>query len=123
MSGPNSFGDSWGAPRSGGKTHEGVDMMSPQGTPLVAAIDGFANMHTNRLGGNTVGLRASDGNYYYYAHLSAWEGPSRNVRQGEVIGYVGHTGETSADHLHFGIYVGGGTGPAINPYPIVRQIC
>ena len=96
-------------------------MMSPQGTPLVAVIDGAATMKTNALGGNTVGLKGSDGNYYYYAHLSGWEGSSRTVSQGEVIGYVGHTGDTAANHLHFGIYAGGG--PAINPYPVVRRIC
>ena len=96
-------------------------MMSPQGTPLVAVIGGMATMKTNALGGITVGLKGSDGNYYYYAHLVSWEGSSRQVNQGEVIGYVGHTGDTSANHLHFGVYAGGG--PAINPYPIVRRIC
>ena len=96
-------------------------MMSPSGTPLVAVTSGTATMKTNSLGGNTVGLKGSDGNYYYYAHLSAWEGSSRSVSQGEVIGYVGHTGDTAADHLHFGVYAGGGA--AINPYPIVRPIC
>lgn len=121
VAGPNAFGDSWGDPRGGGRRHEGVDMMSPSGTPLVAVTSGTATMKTNALGGNTVGLKGSDGNYYYYAHLSAWEGSSRSVSQGEVIGYVGHTGDTAADHLHFGIYAGGGA--AINPYPIVRPIC
>lgn len=121
VAGPNAFGDSWGDPRSGGRRHEGVDMMSPSGTPLVAVTSGMATMKTNALGGNTVGLKGSDGNYYYYAHLSAWAGSSRSVSQGEVIGYVGHTGDTAADHLHFGIYAGGGA--AINPYPIVRPIC
>jgi murein DD-endopeptidase MepM/ murein hydrolase activator NlpD len=121
VAGPNAFGDTWGDPRPGGRHHEGVDMMSPQGTPLVAVISGNATMNPNALGGMTVGLEGSDGNYYYYAHLSAWEGSSRAVNRGEVVGYVGHTGDTSANHLHFGIYAGGG--PAINPYPIVRQIC
>ncbi len=96
-------------------------MMSPQGTPLVAVIDGTATMKTNTLGGNAVGLKGIDGSYYYYAHLTAWEGSSRPVTQGDVVGYVGHTGDTQADHLHFGIYPGGGS--AINPYPIVRRIC
>ncbi|MEO5900472.1 MAG: peptidoglycan DD-metalloendopeptidase family protein [Ilumatobacteraceae bacterium] len=121
VAGPNAFGDSWGDPRPGGRHHEGVDMMSPQGTPLVAVIGGTATMKTNALGGITVGLTGNDGNYYYYAHLSSWEGSSRQVAQGEVIGYVGHTGDTSANHLHFGVYAGGG--PAINPYPIVRRVC
>ncbi|MEO6156225.1 MAG: M23 family metallopeptidase [Ilumatobacteraceae bacterium] len=121
VAGPNAFGDSWGAARSGGRRHEGVDMMSPFGTPLVAVISGFATMKMNSLGGITVGLKGADGNYYYYAHLSRWEGSSRAVSQGDVVGYVGHTGDTTANHLHFGIYFRGGA--AINPYPVVRPIC
>ena len=121
VAGPTAFGDTWGAPRSGGRTHQGVDMMSPAGTPLVAVVAGTAAMRTNRLGGNVISLAGSDGNGYYYAHLSAWEGGSRSVSAGEVIGYVGATGNTTANHLHFEIHPGGGA--AINPYPTVRQFC
>lgn len=121
VAGPTAFGDTWGAPRSGGRTHQGVDMMSPLGTPLVAVVAGFATMKTNNLGGNVVWLAGADGNKYYYAHLSSWEGGSRAVQAGEVIGYVGHTGNTAADHVHFEIHPGGGS--AVNPYPTVRQYC
>lgn len=121
VAGPNAFGDTWGAPRSGGRKHEGVDMMSPFGTPLVAVVAGDATMRTNALGGNTVSLSGVDGTRYYYAHLSAWEGSSRSVDAGEVIGYVGSTGDTTANHLHFEIHPGGGA--AVNPYPTVRQYC
>lgn len=121
VAGPNAFGDTWGAPRSGGRKHQGVDMMSPRGTPLVAVVAGSATMRTNSLGGNVVTLAGSDGNGYYYAHLSAWEGGSRSVSAGEVIGYVGATGNTTANHLHFEIHPGGGA--AVNPYPTVRQFC
>ena len=99
----------------------GVDMMSPGGTPLVAAESGFANFLTNRLGGNAIWLQGSSGTKYYYAHLSKWEGPSRAVSQGEVIGYVGATGNTTANHLHFEVHPGGGR--AVNPYPCVRNVC
>ncbi len=121
VAGPNAFGDTWGAPRSGGRTHQGVDMMSPLGTPLVAVVGGTVTMKTNALGGNVVWLTGDDGNKYYYAHLSAWEGGSRSVAAGEVIGYVGATGNTTANHLHFEIHPGGGA--AINPTPTVRQYC
>jgi murein DD-endopeptidase MepM/ murein hydrolase activator NlpD len=121
IAGPSAFGDTWGAARSGGRTHQGVDMMSPLGTPLVAVVAGTATMRTNTLGGNVVSLMGVDGNRYYYAHLSAWEGSSRSVSAGEVIGYVGHTGNTTANHLHFEIHPGGGA--AINPYSTVRKYC
>ena len=121
VAGPNAFGDTWGAPRSGGRTHKGVDMMSPFGTPVVAVVAGSVAMKTNTLGGNTIWLVGSDGNSYYYAHLSSWEGGARSVSAGEVIGYVGHTGDTTANHLHFEIHPGGGA--AVNPYPTVRQYC
>ncbi len=121
VAGPNAFGDTWGAPRSGGRSHQGVDMMSPFGTPLVAVVGGTVTMKTNALGGNVVWLTGDDGNKYYYAHLSAWEGGARSVAAGEVIGYVGATGNTTANHLHFEIHPGGGA--AINPTPTVRQYC
>ena len=121
VAGPNAFGDTWGAPRSGGRTHQGVDMMSPFGTPLIAVVAGSVTMKTNNLGGNVIWLSGADGHKYYYAHLSSWEGSSRGVSAGEVIGYVGATGNTSANHLHFEIHPGGGA--AVNPYPTVRQYC
>lgn len=121
VAGPRSFADTWGAPRSGGRSHEGVDMMAPGGTPLVAVESGSATFKSNKLGGNAVWITGASGTKYYYAHLSAWEGSSRNVSQGEVIGYVGSTGNTSVNHLHFEVHPGGGR--AVNPYPYVRSAC
>ncbi len=121
VAGPRAFGDTWGAARSGGRSHEGVDMMSPGGTPLVAVESGSVQFKTTSLGGNSVWLNGNSGTRYFYAHLSAWEGSSRSVSQGEVIGYVGATGNTTANHLHFEVHPGGGR--AVNPYPYVRAVC
>jgi murein DD-endopeptidase MepM/ murein hydrolase activator NlpD len=121
VAGPRAFGDTWGAARSGGRSHEGVDMMSPGGTPLVAVESGSVQFKTTRLGGNSVWLNGASGTRYFYAHLSAWEGSSRSVSRGEVIGYVGATGNTTANHLHFEVHPGGGR--AVNPYPYVRAVC
>ncbi len=121
VAGPRAFADTWGAARSGGRSHEGVDMMSPGGTPLVAVESGSVQFKTTNLGGNSVWLNGASGTRYFYAHLSAWEGSSRSVSQGEVIGYVGATGNTTANHLHFELHPGGGQ--AVNPYPYVRAVC
>ena len=59
---------------------------------------------TTSLGGNSIWVNGASGTRYFYAHLSAWEGSSRNVSQGEVIGYVGATGNTTANHLHFEVH-------------------
>jgi murein DD-endopeptidase MepM/ murein hydrolase activator NlpD len=121
VAGPTAYADTWGAPRSGGRRHQGVDMISPAGTTLVAVESGSVTMKTNNLGGNVVWLNGNSGTRYYYAHLSAWEGGSRSVSQGEVIGYVGATGNAGVNHLHFEVHPGGGV--AVNPYPYVRAVC
>lgn len=115
----SAYGDSWGAPRSGGRSHEGVDMLAPMGTPIYAVVSGVINFKQNRLGGNAASLVGDNGNRYYYAHLSSYEGASRRVTQGEVIGYNGDTGNaTGTPHLHFEVHPGGGL--AVNPTPSVR---
>jgi len=115
----SAYGDSWGAPRSGGRRHEGVDMLAPTGTPIYAVASGSVSFKQNRLGGNAVSLAGDNGNRYYYAHLSQYEGASRRVNQGDVIGYNGDTGNaTGIPHLHFEIHPGGGL--AVNPTPSVR---
>lgn len=115
----SAYGDSWGAPRSGGRRHEGVDMLAPTGTPIYAVVSGTVNFNQNRLGGNAASLAGDNGNRYYYAHLSRYEGSSRRVNQGDIIGYNGDTGNaTGVPHLHFEIHPGGSL--AVNPTPSVR---
>ena len=115
----SAYGDTWGAPRSGGRRHEGVDMLAPTGIPIYAVVSGVVTFKQNRLGGNAVSLAGDNGNRYYYAHLSRYEGTSRRVTQGEVIGYNGDTGNaTGIPHLHFQVHPGGGV--AVNPTPSVR---
>ncbi|HEY4408365.1 MAG TPA: M23 family metallopeptidase [Acidimicrobiia bacterium] len=119
--GPLSFVDSWGAPRPGGRAHEGTDLMNTAGTPNVAVVPGDFVAHISTLGGLSIYLHGDDGNTYYYAHLSQIVGPDRRVAQGEVIGLTGSTGDATTPHTHFEFHPGGG--PAIDSYPLVRDHC
>jgi murein DD-endopeptidase MepM/ murein hydrolase activator NlpD len=123
ISGPVSFVDSWGDARGGGRGHEGVDLMSPRGMPNVAVVSGSITMQSGGLAGNGVSLEGDDGNTYNYFHLASYEGGARQVSQGDVVGYVGNTGDAAggATHTHFEIHPGGGG--AVNPYPAVRAVC
>ncbi|HRE01289.1 MAG TPA: M23 family metallopeptidase, partial [Ilumatobacteraceae bacterium] len=116
------FGDSWGMPRSGGRLHQGVDMIGERGLPLVAVVDGLAVARQNTLGGTTISFYGTDGNRYYYAHLDNY-GQLGQVVKGTVIGYLGQTGNAiqSVPHLHFEIHPGGGA--AVNPYATVAANC
>lgn len=119
VQGGSAYGNTWGAPRSGGRRHQGVDMLAPTGTPLQAVVSGTVAHRGNRLGGITISLFGDNGNRYYYAHLVGYEGLPGRVEQGQVIGYIGDSGNaTGIPHLHFEIRPGGGV--PVNPYPSVR---
>lgn len=95
-------------------------MAAERGTPVVAVGDGDAVFKQNRLGGNAVWLTAANGDKFYYAHLDAFAGESRTVQAGELIGFVGSTGNAQGPHLHFETLPGG---RVENPYPHTLAAC
>jgi peptidoglycan LD-endopeptidase LytH len=119
--GPHTFTNTWGAPRGGGRRHEGTDLMAAHGIPNVAVVSGTFRTHHSRLGGLSVYLRGDDGHTYYYAHLSQVVGPDRRVAQGEVIGRTGATGDATSPHLHFEFHPNGGR--AVPSYSLLRAHC
>ena len=121
-SSPAPFADTWGAPRSGGRRHQGVDMIGQRGIPVLAVVDGIAEAKTNALGGTTVWFSGVDGHKYYYAHLDRY-GQLGSVTAGTTIGFLGQSGNAqfSIPHLHFEVHPFGG--PAVNPYPTVAAHC
>jgi murein DD-endopeptidase MepM/ murein hydrolase activator NlpD len=130
--GPASFGDTFGAPRADvpGGWHHGEDIFSPLGTPLLAVADGTVfSVGWNDIGGWRLWLRDRAGNEFYYAHLSAYSPLSVNGRQvkaGDVLGFMGKTGdaEFSPAHLHFEIHpvslLARGYDGAVAPYPFLN---
>jgi murein DD-endopeptidase MepM/ murein hydrolase activator NlpD len=118
----SSFVDSWGAPRGGGLYHWGIDMMAPAGSKNYAVVSGNVEHHYGSTSGNGVYLRGDNGTLYYYFHLQSYEGSSRHVSQGELIGYTGNTGASwAAPHTHFEMHPGGGE--SVNPYPSLKAAC
>lgn len=117
------YSDDWLAPRAGTGRHYGNDLFAETGTPVVAVADGtLSKVGVNTLGGNRLWLTDDRGNWFYYAHLSAYAPAAvegARVTRGQVIGFVGNTGQaiTTPPHLHFEIHPGGIDAEAINPYP------
>jgi murein DD-endopeptidase MepM/ murein hydrolase activator NlpD len=119
----SSFIDTWGYARSQGRTHKGTDMIASRGSIIVAMRAGTIRMNWHSLGGRQVYVYGVDGITYYYAHLSGYPSGLSNgqrVSQGQVIGYVGSTGNATTNVLHLGMIVGG---RYVNPYPTVRRAC
>jgi murein DD-endopeptidase MepM/ murein hydrolase activator NlpD len=121
----NSFIDSWHAPRSGGRQHQGTDVFAPEGSPAYAVTDGVIDKWGNGgLGGISLWLRAANGDRFYYAHNTANVATvGTHVKAGDVIAYVGRTGNarTTPAHVHFESHPGGGA--AANPYAFLAAIC
>ena len=133
---PRAVYDGFGAPRYGGgyHPHAGNDIMAPQGTAILATFDGYATTGYNGLGGYTVNVQGEAG-YTYNAHLMQ-PGVTGPVSAGQVIGYVGATGNASGPHNHFewhpnvipsnwppSPYGYSVIGDAVNPWPILSVVC
>ncbi len=120
------FINDWGFPRSGGRTHKGTDMFAARGTPVQAVADGALRLDTYNLGGIVAFVRADHGVTYYFAHLNAYADgivDGQRVAKGDIIGYVGNTGNAigTSPHLHFQIHPNHAT--AVNPFPTLRRHC
>ena len=124
MQGGCGFTDTWHAPRSGGRLHEGVDIIGAKGLAIYATNDGvISRMSTGgALGGNAIYVKIPNGTYFYYAHLDSFApgmAVGVPVKAGQIIGYNGSTGSTTP-HLHFEVHPFGG--PAVNPYQFVKAV-
>lgn len=123
---PTTLTNSFGEDR-GGRAHQGNDLFANEGSPLVAVDDGELRSGTDPLGGNIVNLYSTDNTRYYYAHLLSFANvagesthapPSpRQVRTGDLVGFLGKTGNAAATppHLHFEAHPNRGV--AVDPYP------
>ena len=125
VAGAVSFSDSWGDARSGGRSHQGVDMIAARNTPIVAIYSGTIQRLTDgNLSGLAIWLRSDGGDTFFYAHLESFAvSEGQSVSEGEVIGYNGSSGNAPEflPHLHFEYHPG--DGGAVNPYPLVRGLC
>lgn len=123
--------DTFTAARSGGRTHNALDIMAPRGSLVVSATDGVVErLHHSSLGGTTAYVRSADGAWvYYYAHLDSYAPgleAGQRLRRGDPIGRVGSTGNAHPQwpHLHFAMYrMPAGArwyqGRPVNPYPLL----
>jgi murein DD-endopeptidase MepM/ murein hydrolase activator NlpD len=133
---PYGYSDGFGAPRYGGgyHPHAGIDIIAPQGTPIYATFPGTVRDASNGLGGIAVTVTGGQG-WTYNAHLVSIA-TLGSVSTGDVIGYVGATGDTSTPHNHFewhpnvtpsdwpeSSYGYSVVGTAVNPYPLLTQVC
>ncbi len=115
------FTNDWGQPRSGGRRHEGNDMLAPRGTPVLAPVGGMLKRSTSASGGLTFNLKGDDSLTYVGMHMSEYGGEGA-VRAGDVVGYVGDTGNArGTNHLHFEIQLG--KGQKVNPFATLRRYC
>lgn len=117
--------DSWHAPRDGGdRLHTGIDIFATKGTELVAVADGIVSyIGEQPKGGRCLWLTTENGASFYYAHLDRWAAglyEGMEVQAGDLLGYVGNTGNAlhTPSHLHFGVNQ---NDEMVNPYPLLSR--
>lgn len=118
-----SFTDTYGAPRPGGRSHLGTDLMAAHGAPVYAVTSGVVDVSSSRSGGLSLSLRSDGGERYFYAHNSAnLVRDGQRVGGGDLIARVGNTGNARGTdpHVHFERQVGG---RSLNPYDLLRRLC
>jgi peptidoglycan LD-endopeptidase LytH len=122
VQGPRAFSNDYGAPRGGGSSHMGNDILAAKGTPVVANVSGVVTQRNGAISGLAYFLAGDDGNRYFGAHLDSF-GASGRVSAGTVIGTVGTTGDAAGGppHLHFEMHPGGSG--YTNPYPTLVKYC
>ena len=128
---PEQLRDTYDDARDGGRTHHAIDIMAPRGSPVLAAADGHVlKLRTGATGGITIYQLGRDGRtLYYYAHLQRYASGIREgkeVRQGELLAYVGDTGNAGRGNYHLHFSVGRLSNPArwwesenVDPYPLL----
>ncbi len=118
---PRAYSNDFGAPRPGGRTHQGNDIFAPYGTPIRATFAGKAANATNETGGLAVNVFGAGG-FTYNAHMSSI-GQLGSVQAGTIIGYVGTSGNANgtSPHNHFEWHPG--NGGAVNPYYYLNEVC
>jgi len=122
---PRELDDSWHAPRDGGsRLHKGIDIFAHRGTEVVAVTDGIISYVGDQpKGGHCLWLTTENGKSFYYAHLDHWAAgiyEGMEVQSGDLLGYVGNTGNavSTPPHLHFQITE---NDEAVNPYPVLAH--
>ncbi len=121
------FGDTWHAPRGGGRLHVGTDIIAAEGKLLYAVVDGTISRlywdQPGALSGNGLRIAQPNGTWFTYLHMQGFAPGievGTKVQAGDVIGWVGNTGSSATPHLHFEIHPLGGA--AINPYPYLKAM-
>lgn len=117
----SSFFNDWGFPRSGGRSHSGIDLFAAAGTPVYAPVSGTVDIAEGTVGGKQFRLTEPDGTLWFGSHMADF-GNTGQVAAGDVIGYVGDSGNArgARPHLHFEVHPGS---EAVNPYPLLRSTC